>query len=252
MAELGKIGVKRVLISGKEASKKQEQPQVEFLSELTSVDKSSKEIYFRWLSRLVLLCAIISLSFFLSASLVIFRLAPEVVVEPLLIISQNDSESMVRYEPITVKMPSIRQLTEMFIKQYVIMRNTVINDEAEMRTRWGPGGIVYCMSAPDVYKDFVGVNINSVNKMFDPGYSSEVRIDTLKKEGESGSVWIVEFTIFNLSKSRGKDGSLVLKTKRYKASITPKFIPERQLYRPRLINPLGFTVMQYSQSEIRA
>ena len=251
MAELGKIGVKRILITGKEAPKKQEQPQVEFLSELTAADRSSKEIYFRWLSRLVLLCAIISLSFFLSSSLVIFRLAPEVIVEPLLIIRQSDSQSMVRYEPITVKMPSIRQLTEMFIKQYVIMRNTVVNDEDEMRTRWGPGGIVYCLSAPDVYRDFVGANINSVNKMFDPGYSSEVKIDNLKKEGESGSVWIVEFTIFNLSKARGKDGSLVLKTKRYRVSITPKFIPERQLYRARLINPLGFTVMKYNQSEIR-
>ena len=179
MAELGKIGVKRVLISGNGAPKKQEKPQVEFLSELTAADKSSKEVYFRWLSRLVVLCSVISLGFFLSASLVVFRLAPEIIVEPLLIIRQNDSESMARYEPITVKMPSIRQLTEMFIKQYVIMRNTVINDEDEMRTRWGPGGIVYCLSSPEVYKDFVGVNINSVDRMFDPGYSSEVRIDEL-------------------------------------------------------------------------
>ena len=222
------------------------------MSELTAADKSSKEVYFRWLSRLVVLCSVISLGFFLSASLVVFRLAPEIIVEPLLIIRQNDSESMARYEPITVKMPSIRQLTEMFIKQYVIMRNTVINDEDEMRTRWGPGGIVYCLSSPEVYKDFVGVNINSVDRMFDPGYSSEVRIDELKKNGETGSVWEVVFTIYNLSKTRGKDGSLVLKTKRYRVSITPKFIPERQLYRARLINPLGFTVMKYSQSEIRS
>ena len=80
----------------------------------------------------------------------------------------------------------------------------------------------------------------------------EILGDELKKNGETGSVWEVVFTIYNLSKTRGKDGSLVLKTKRYRVSITPKFIPERQLYRARLINPLGFTVMKYSQSEIRS
>ena len=118
MAELGHIGVKKILLTGKAVPKKEE-PHVQFLSELTVADRSTKEVYFRWLSRLVILCAIVSLSFFLSASLVIFRLAPEIIVEPLLLIRQNDSESMVRYEPITPKMPSIRQLTEMFIKQCV-------------------------------------------------------------------------------------------------------------------------------------
>lgn len=250
MAELGRIGVKRVLIKGKVPPKKEEAP-VEFLSELTEADKSSKEVYFRWLSRLVVLCAIVSLSFFLCASLVIFRLAPEIIVEPLLLVRQNDSQSMVRYEPITTKMPSIRQLTEMFIKQYVIMRNTVINDEQEMRTRWGPGGIVHCLSAQDVYADFVGLNAASVNQMFDAGYSSEVKINEVGKESESSPAWFVVFTIYNLSKERSRNGSLTLKTQRYKVSLTPKFIPERRMYRARLINPLGFTVMKYSQSEIR-
>lgn len=250
MVELGHIGTKKVLLTGKVPPKKEEAP-VEFLSELTEADKSSKEVYFRWLSRLVILCAIVSLSFFMSASLVIFRLAPEIIVEPLLLIRQNDSQSMVRYEPIAPNMPSIRQLTEMFIKQYVIMRNTVINDEQEMRTRWGPGGIVHFLSAQDVYANFVGMNAGSVNKMFDDGYSSEVKIDEISKQGDTGSVWTVVFTVYNLSKDRGKNGALTLKTQRYKASITPKFIPERRMYRARLINPLGFTVMKYNQSVIR-
>ena len=251
MTELGRIGVKKILLKGSVPPSKKEEKPVEFLSELTEADKSSKEVYFRWLSRLVILCAIVSLGFFLSASLVIFRLAPEIIVEPLLLIRQDNSKSMVRYEPITLKMPSMRQLTEMFIRQYVIMRNTVINDEQEMRTRWGPGGIVHYLSAPNVYSDFVGLNAGSVSKMFDAGYSSEVKINDIGKESETSPAWFVVFTIYNLSKDRGKNGSLTLKTQRYKVSITPKFIPERRLYRARLINPLGFTVMKYSQSEIR-
>ena len=60
------------------------------------------------------------------------------------------------------------------------------------------------------------------------------------------------FTIFNLSqKHTGKDGALVLKKTKMRASLTPKFIPERKAIFARLINPLGFTVLKYNQDEIR-
>ena len=188
----------------------------------------------------------------MSASLVIFRLAPEIIVEPLLIISQNDSETMVRYEPITNKMPSLKQMTELFVRQYVIVRNTVINDEQEMRTRWGPGGIIAYLSTPRVYHEFVGEHIDNISSMFDNEYSSEVRIDSIHKISENSPAWIVNFTIYNLSRSRtGKSGALTLKKTKMRASVTPRFIPERRTVFARLINPLGFTVMKYNQDEIR-
>jgi type IV secretory pathway component VirB8 len=248
VAQLGD-GTKKILLAG-QSPVKQAAYQPHFISDAKQDSYSGKEVYFRWLSRLVVLCAIVSLTFFLCSTMVIFRLAPEIVVEPLLIINQSDSESMARYEPITERMPSLRQLTEMFIKQYIIMRNTVINDAQEMRTRWGPGGIVHYMSAPDVYADFVGQNSQSINKMFDNDYSSETRIDEIGKESETTPAWTVKFTVFNLSKKRSSEGSLTLKTKRYKVSITPRFYQQRRIFRPRLINPLGFTVVKYNQSEI--
>lgn len=253
MVELNKNGtVRKLIVNQNSQTDKNLGFGGQYVTDDAINDYSAKEIYFRWLSRLVMLCAVLSLGIFLSASLVIFRLAPEIVVEPLLIISQSDSEHMVRYEPITNKMPSLKQMTELFIKQYVILRNTVINDQQEMRTRWGPGGIVAYLSVPQVYREFVGQNAASVQNMFDNDYSSEVRIDSLGKISESSPAWIVNFTIYNLSKSRnGKDGALALKKTKMRASITPKFIPERRSVFARLINPLGFTVMKYNQDEIR-
>ena len=250
MAELDS-GIKKVLLVDRNAPVRTRGSEIHFVNDEDSATSSAKEVYFRWVARLVILCAIVSLSFFLSSSLVIFRLAPEIIIEPLLIIRQDESSRMVRYEPITKKMPSFRQFTEMFIKQYVILRNTVVNDEREMRTRWGPGGIVQYMSTPEVYVNFVGQNMNSIQRMYDSKYSSEVRIDEIGKESENSPAWSVRFTIFNLSQSRGNSGSLTLKTERYKASVTPKYFPQRRLIRARLINPLGFTVVKYNQSEIR-
>jgi type IV secretory pathway component VirB8 len=248
LAVLGDGTQKLYITDGKNEQKVFQQ---QYLTDDDIVTTSAKLVYFRWLSRLVILCAVLSLSFFLASSLVIFRLAPEILVEPLLIIGQNSSEEVVRYEPMNTKMSSLKQMTEMFVKQYVIMRNTVINDEREMRTRWGPGGIVNYMSAPDVYYDFVGANIGSVNRMFDNNFSSEVKIERLYKDTEDSPAWFIEFTVFSLSKRRESSGALSLKINRYKASLTPKFIPERALIRPRLLNPLGFTVIKYKQDEIR-
>lgn len=249
MAELGN-GTQRRLITDRNSSSATYQPQ--YVTDEDMSRDTGKETYFRWLARLVILCAILSLGLFLSASLVIFRLAPEIIVEPLLIINQSDSENMVRYEPITMKMPSFKQLMEMYIKQYVIMRNTVINDFQEMRTRWGPGGIVHYMSSPFVYHQFVGENAEQTGKMFDNDYSSEVHIDSLNRVSDTGWAYIVNFTVYNLSRSRnGSDGALTLKKIRMRAAITPKFIPSRRALFPRLINPLGFTVMKYNQDEIR-
>ncbi len=249
MAQLGD-GTKKILITDRNR-----QPdtgyQPQFIKDIRQETTSSKEVYFRWLSRLVILCAIISLTFFLSSTLVIFRLGREIIVEPLLIINQKDSETIARYEPIDKKMPSEKQLTEMYIRQYVSLRNTVINDEQEMRTRWGPGGIVQYMSAPDVYKEFIGANMQTIEKMFDNEYSSEVYIDRIYKESEESPAWTVSFTIFNLSRTRNDSGSLTLKTMRYKASVTPAYIEDRRLMKARLINPIGFTVIKYNQSEIR-
>ena len=248
--ELGKIAVRKLLTDNNKAP--QEDVKLQYITDDKINNNSMKEIYFRWLSRLVVICAVLSLGLFLSASLVIFRLAPEIIVEPLLIISQNDSETMVRYEPITNKMPSLKQMTELFVRQYVIVRNTVINDEQEMRTRWGPGGIIAYLSTPRVYHEFVGEHIDNISSMFDNEYSSEVRIDSIHKISENSPAWIVNFTIYNLSRSRtGKSGAVTLKKTKMRASVTPRFIPERRTVFARLINPLGFTVMKYNQDEIR-
>ncbi len=248
MAVLGD-GYKKLLIAG--AGGKEESIQQHYITDEEVVTSSAKLVYFRWLSRLVVLCAVISLSFFLCSSLVVFRLAPEILVEPLLIISQNSSDEVVRYEPMNTKMSSLKQMTEMFVKQYVIMRNTVVNDEREMRTRWGPGGIVAYLSAPDVYREFVGKNAAKVENMFDNDYSSEVRIDKIGRIGENSPVWIVYFTVFNLSRTQESGGALVLKEAKYRASVTPRFLSYRGFVSPRLINPMGFTVMKYSQDKIR-
>ena len=128
----------------------------EFLGEAEKEVISAKQNYYKWLSRLFIFFATLSLLVFMSSSLALFNLAPQVSVEPFLIIKQDASENIVRYEPISEDMASETQLMEAFIKQYVILRNTLINDAQEMNSRWMPGGMIHFLSSGTVFTQFYG------------------------------------------------------------------------------------------------
>ena len=224
-----------------------------YVTESEASLKSAKDMYYCWLSRLVIFLAILSLAFFTSASLVLFKLVPEVTVEPFLIIKQDSSESMVRYETISTDMASTNQMMETFIRQYVMLRNTVLNDEREMQTRWFGGGMVAYLSSPAVFNNFEKQQLPELNKLLRDKVVRDVEIISIGRVGgEKSPVWKVDFRTYDLSPEvrNNQSGSMVLVTKYWTASVTAFFIPERMFMSKRLINPLGFTVTRYSQTEV--
>ena len=226
----------------------------EFLSALEKEKEGFKFHYYIWLSRFFILNTTVSMLFLISASLALFRLAPMVRVEPFLIINQDASEEIVREEPITFDMSSKDKLMEMFIRQYVILRNTVINDPQEMRSRWYPGGMINFLSAPDVFFSFyMTMNANWSN-MFKQALVREVEIISVGRQGGPRSpVWKVDFKTYDLYDEQGKSQAqkeATLRVRYWTASVTAFFMQDRIFMGKRLINPLGFTVTRYSQTEV--
>ena len=195
----------------------------EFLGEAEKEVISAKQNYYKWLSRLFIFFATLSLLVFMSSSLALFNLAPQVSVEPFLIIKQDASENIVRYEPISEDMASETQLMEAFIKQYVILRNTILRDEGEMMLRWYPGGMVNFLSSDYVFSEFDAYRRSVWQKMLDSKIVREVEIISVDR---------------------------ALKIRYWTASVTAFFFRERQFVGLRLINPIGFTVVRYSQTEV--
>lgn len=225
----------------------------EFISEADKEVSGAKLKYYMWLSRLFILFATISLLVFMSFSLALFDLAPRVTVEPFLIIKQDNSEGIVRYEPIEKDIASKQQLMKIFVEQYVILRNTIIRDEAEMMLRWYPGGMVNFLSSDYVFYEFDNYRKNIWQKMLDAKIVREVEIISADKlGGEKSPVWKVDFVTYDLSEAQrdNKTRGLTLRSRYWTASVTAYFIKERQFVGLRLINPLGFTVTRYSQTEV--
>ena len=214
---------------------------------------SAKMIYYLWLSRFFVVTSAASLLLFMAASLALFNLAPQVTVEPFLIIDQNSSDKIVRYEPISSNMASKNMMMETFVRQYVLYRNTVINDEFEMMVRWYAGGILNYLSAPNVFADFSKEREKVWKVLTDDQISREVEIISIGRVGgDKSPVWKVDFKTNEVSaRNRNNEtGALFLRSKYWTASVTSYFIPERVFMGRRLLNPLGFTVTRYSQSEV--
>ncbi len=226
----------------------------EYINQLEEDRGGFRRTYYLWVSRFFILTATISMMFLVLASLSLFRLAPMVSVEPFLLINQSESENIVRSEPITKNMASKDKLLEMFIRQYVIIRNTIINDPIEMRTRWMGGGMLNYLSSPEVYNEFGRATKAIWETIFKQVLVREVEIISVTRQGGSRSaVWKVDFKTYDLYNEQKKDQAQqesTLRVRYWTSSITAYFIPERGFVFPRLINPLGFTVTRFSQTEV--
>ena len=226
---------------------------MDYVTDVSIRGSSAREHYYCWLSRFVAFLAIISLMFFASASLVLFKLAPEVQIEPFLIIRQSDSDDMVRYEAISPTMPSSKQMMELFIRQYVILRNTVVGDRREMQSRWYGGGMINYLSSGKVFAEFSKNIENKLMKTMEDNVSVDVEIISVGKTGGDRSpVWKVDFKTYELSPNIRNETTreMVLKTTYWTASLQAVFVPERMFMSKRLINPLGFTVIRYNQVKV--
>ena len=223
-----------------------------FINTLERERENAKLYYYMWLSRLFIFLAGVSCLYMVLSSLSLFRLSGLVTIEPYLMINSNNSQEIVRDEPIAVDMASKTQLMETFVKQYILVSNTVIDDPIEMRSRWAPGGMVNFLSLPSVYMDFYKNNYSKLKEYKDIHLTREVEIISINRQGGAKSpLWKVDFKTNDLYNDYGSEGGVQLFKERFwTASVTSYFIPERSFVGRRLINPLGFTVTRFSQSAI--
>ena len=224
-----------------------------YINELEKEHNTLREVYYLWVSRFFILTATVSSIFLVLASLSLFRLAPMVTIEPFLLVNQNTSEGIVRHEAIEKNMASKDKMLKMFIKQYVVMRNTIINDPTEMKTRWMGGGILNYLSSPEVYDEFGAATKSLWPEIFRKVMVREVEIISVSRQGGQRSpVWKVDFKTYDLQNEGGsqEQKEATLRVRYWTASVIAYFIPERAFVGYRLVNPLGFTVSRYSQTEV--
>ncbi|MCM1323704.1 MAG: type IV secretion system protein [Acetobacter sp.] len=238
------------------ADKNKIQEAPSFITEDVVEVRRAKLIYYKWISRLMALLATGAMLYTVCATLAILKLVPEMMIDPQIFVELSDSQSLVKREYINHKMTSRERVMVNFIKQYVELRNTFIKDEAEMQKRWLWGGLISYLSTYKVYKAFEKEYPKLTEEMVQKKASRSVEIKSVERSGgENSYIWKVEFKTYDYSFNESsvgmrQDVDPIITEQEWTANIRCLVDPNRRIAYRRLINPLGFVVIRYSQSKI--
>ena len=235
-------------------AKKTDMPK--FITEDVVEVQRAKLVYYKWISRLMAVLAAISIIVNVCTTLSIMKLAPEIVIDPQIFVHMSDSPSIVKREYVNRRMESREKMMVNFIKQYVEIRNSFILDSKEMVNRWSWGGLISYLSTYKVYSEFAEKTERIKHELNAIKGSRSVEILSVERTGgERSNTWKVEFKTYDFSygsedKNRKESVEPNIKERFWTANIRGYVDSNRRISFRRLINPLGFVIYSYFQSEI--
>ncbi|CDB53877.1 MAG: type IV secretion system protein [Alphaproteobacteria bacterium] len=215
------------------------QPQRQARNEDVFVANVGEKRYL-WTARAFAIITAISLCCNIVLILAIMQVLPLYRVEPFLLTFQNKEEQVYNIQPIKGRMEDQKAITEVFVRQYVLLRSSFDRDVQEMEARWMPGGPVQEMSSSAVYTEFLE---KTAKKALDlirvRSLQRNVRILTVNELGRG--LWQVEYETQDMYPD-----SPAPEVNYWTASLRIAYNRKSVKYGERLKNPVGFTVVRYS------
>lgn len=215
------------------------QPQRQARNEDVFVANVGEKRYL-WTARAFAIITAISLCCNIVLILAIMQVLPLYRVEPFLLTFQNKEEQVYNIQPIKGRMEDQKAITEVFVRQYVLLRSSFDRDVQEMEARWMPGGPVQEMSSSAVYTEFLEKTAKKALDLIRArSLQRNVRILTVNELGRG--LWQVEYE----TQAMYPD-SPAPEVNYWTASLRIAYNRKSVKYGERLKNPVGFTVVRYS------
>lgn len=215
------------------------QPQRQARNEDVFVANVGEKRYL-WTARAFAIITAISLCCNIVLILAIMQVLPLYRVEPFLLTFQNKEEQVYNIQPIKGRMEDQKAITEVFVRQYVLLRSSFDRDVQEMEARWMPGGPVQEMSSSAVYTEFLEKTAKKALDLIRArSLQRNVRILTVNELGHG--LWQVEYETQDMYPD-----SPAPEVNYWTASLRIAYNRKSVKYGERLKNPVGFTVVRYS------
>lgn len=215
------------------------QPQRQARNEDVFVANVGEKRYL-WTARAFAIITTISLCCNIVLILAIMQVLPLYRVEPFLLTFQNKEEQVYNIQPIKGRMEDQKAITEVFVRQYVLLRSSFDRDVQEMEARWMPGGPVQEMSSSAVYTEFLEKTAKKALDLIRArSLQRNVRILTVNELGRG--LWQVEYETQDMYPD-----SPAPEVNYWTASLRIAYNRKSVKYGERLKNPVGFTVVRYS------
>lgn len=195
-----------------------------------------------WTARSFAIITALSLCCNVILILAIFQVLPLYRVEPFLLSFQNKSEQVYNIQPITNELRNRKAITEVFVREYVLLRSTFSQDLSEMQARWMPGGPIQEMSTNKIYQEFLDkVAKKAMDVIKTKGIQRDIRILSVNEVVEG--VWQVEYEAQDMYPDSAKP-----EISFWTASLNIRYQRKSVKYGDRLKNPVGFSVYKYALS----
>ncbi len=192
-----------------------------------------------WTARAFAIITAISICCNIVLILAIMQVMPLYRVEPFLLTFQNKQEQVYNIRSIA-NLEDDKSITEVFVRQYVLLRSSFNRDIPEMEARWLPGGPIQEMSSPAVYADFLEKTAKrAINVIKSKSLTRSVKIISVNEL--SRGLWQVEYETRDMYPDSPKP-----EVNYWTASLRIAYVNKTVKYDERLKNPVGFTVTRYS------
>lgn len=171
-------------------------------------------------------------------------LLPLKEVRPFLVQVAEEGTLVAAIQPIQDTFEAKDVLTEKLVREYVVNRHEILRSNAVMQQRWSPSGYLGTTTANDEYNRFRAQITPVLEEIRNRDARRQATIQSVSAI-TAGETYIVDF------KSRSFDqNDNVVDERTYTASMEIEFRPLQDLTREQmLINPTGFTVIDYSLAE---
>ncbi len=201
-----------------------------------------RERRYLWTARVFTVIFAISLCVNIVLIISILNTMPLNRTAPFMLTFQNKMEQIVDVKPMiddARDSSTANAITESYVRQYVVQRNTLLPDIGEMNMRWGSEGPIRYMSSDSVYDDFKEDAVEAMGQAKDNGLTRDV--DIISVERAANGDWLAEIEARDMSY-----GATEPAVSRYTITLVVGYEKTKAGYSRYLKNPLGFTVTEYS------
>lgn len=172
--------------------------------------------------------------------LTLLQMAPKLqVVAQILITSPMHSTQLLQTEPFSQKIGDRTLIDETLLRFYLDARYSTLQDQTEMKYRWGGRGPVAFFSAPDVYRKFTQNLSDRLNALKTSKSTTSIDIISISR---LDNIFTVEFDIYTYTRGQ-------ISTKRRVAVIEVAYSPARRSFNPMYSNPFGMYVKSFKETK---
>lgn len=176
----------------------------------------------------------------------ITQMLPLYKVVPVFVTFSDRSDQVVRIEPPSGRIPGIALLVEQNVRDYITFRNSVTADAAETIDRWG--NRVRAMTTEEAYQVFLRETQPVHSELRNGNFTRSVTIRSVLQT--QAGYYQVEFDTFDRRQGTGLTDTTEARTT-WIAQMRVVLAPRNVVFEQRMLNPLGFTVTNYSVARKR-